>query len=41
MGVISSVGNDLQTYWKNLVDGVCGIDYVEDTILLCCLLPIA
>ena len=30
MGIISSVGNDIQTYWKNLVDGVCGIDYVED-----------
>ena len=30
MGIISSVGNDLDTYWKNLVDGVCGIDYVED-----------
>ncbi|MBR6883487.1 MAG: beta-ketoacyl-[Bacteroidales bacterium] len=30
MGIISSVGNDLETYWKNLVDGVCGIDYVED-----------
>ena len=30
MGIISSVGNDLNTYWKNLVDGVCGIDYVED-----------
>ena len=26
MGIISSVGNDLETYWKNLVDGVCGID---------------
>ena len=26
MGIISSVGNDIPTYWKNLVDGVCGID---------------
>ena len=30
MGVISSVGNDVDTFWKNLVDGVCGIDYVEE-----------
>ena len=30
MGVISSVGNDVDTYWKNLLDGVCGIDFVED-----------
>ena len=29
MGVISSVGNDIDTYWKNLVNGVCGIDFVE------------
>lgn len=29
LGVISSVGNDVQTFWKNLVDGVCGIDYIE------------
>lgn len=26
MGVISPVGNDLQTYWNNLVGGVCGIE---------------
>ncbi|MBQ3766673.1 MAG: beta-ketoacyl-ACP synthase II [Bacteroidales bacterium] len=30
MGIISSVGNDIDTYWKNLVNGVCGIDFVED-----------
>ena len=29
MGVISSIGNDVPTFWKNLVDGVCGIDYIE------------
>lgn len=28
MGVITPVGNDLQTYWKNLLDGVCGIDFI-------------
>ena len=27
-GVISPVGNDVQTYWKNLLDGVCGIDFI-------------
>ena len=29
MGVISCIGQDVETFWKNLVDGVCGIDYVE------------
>ena len=29
MGIISPVGNDLQTYWNNLIDGVCGIDYIK------------
>ena len=28
-GVISPIGNDVQTYWKNLLDGVCGIDYIK------------
>jgi 3-oxoacyl-[acyl-carrier-protein] synthase II len=30
MGIISCIGQDLDTYWKNLINGVCGIDYVED-----------
>ena len=30
MGVVSSVGNDVTTYWKNLIDGVCGIDFIEE-----------
>ena len=30
MGIISSVGNDIETYWKNLVAGVCGIDYIQN-----------
>ncbi|MBO4571892.1 MAG: beta-ketoacyl-ACP synthase II [Bacteroidales bacterium] len=30
MGIVSPVGNDLETYWKNLKEGVCGIDFVED-----------
>lgn len=27
-GVITPVGNDVKTYWKNLLDGVCGIDII-------------
>lgn len=30
MGVISPVGNDVATFWKNLRDGVCGIDFIND-----------
>lgn len=29
MGVVTPVGNDVDTYWKNLLDGVCGIDYIK------------
>ena len=29
MGVVSPVGNDIQTYWDNLMKGVCGIDYIK------------
>lgn len=25
LGVVSPVGNDVATFWKNLTDGVCGI----------------
>lgn len=28
-GVITPVGNDVQTYWKNLLDGACGIDFIR------------
>jgi 3-oxoacyl-[acyl-carrier-protein] synthase II len=28
MGVISPVGNDVNTYWKNILDAVCGIDFI-------------
>lgn len=28
-GVISPVGNGVATYWKNLLDGVCGIDFIS------------
>ncbi len=27
-GVISPVGNNVVDYWKNLLDGVCGIDFI-------------
>ena len=29
MGVITPVGNDVPTFWKNLVAGYCGIDYIH------------
>lgn len=28
-GVITPVGNDVHTYWNNLLDGVCGIDFIR------------
>lgn len=30
VGIISPVGNDIPTFWKNLIDGVCGIDYISE-----------
>ena len=30
MGVISSVGNDVQSFWNSLVNGVIGIDEISD-----------
>ncbi len=30
MGVISPVGNDVATFWKNLCEGYCGIDYITE-----------
>lgn len=30
MGVVSSVGNDLESFWSSLINGVCGIDYIEE-----------
>ena len=29
LGVLSCIGNDVDTFWRNLVNGVCGIDYIE------------
>ena len=28
MGVVSPIGNDVGTYWKNLLEGACGIDFI-------------
>lgn len=30
LGVISCVGNDVPTFWNNLVNGVCGIDKITE-----------
>ena len=30
LGVLSCIGNDVKTFWNNLVDGVCGIDYITE-----------
>lgn len=29
LGVVSPIGNDTETFWKNLCDGVCGIDFIS------------
>ncbi len=29
IGVISPVGNDIETFWKNLTAGVCGVDTIK------------
>ena len=30
LGVVSCVGNDVNTFWNNLIQGVCGIDYITE-----------
>lgn len=30
MGVVSSVGNDVATFWENLKKGVCGIELIDE-----------
>ena len=30
LGVISSVGNDIPTFWEHLKQGYCGIDYITE-----------
>lgn len=29
-GVITPVGNNVETFWKNILDGVCGIDFIKE-----------
>ena len=29
LGVISPVGNNINDFWNNLVDGYCGIDFIK------------
>lgn len=29
LGVISPVGNNVETYWKSLLEGTCGIDFIK------------
>lgn len=28
MGVVSPIGNDIQSFWQSLLDGKCGIDFI-------------
>jgi len=28
LGIVSLMGNDLETFWKHLVDGQCGVDKI-------------
>ncbi|MBQ0093701.1 MAG: beta-ketoacyl-ACP synthase II [Bacteroidales bacterium] len=30
LGIISCIGNDVKTFWGNLLDGVCGIDRITE-----------
>ena len=29
LGVVSAIGQDVTTYWNNLLNGVCGIDFIS------------
>ena len=29
MGVITPVGNDIDTFWNSITEGVCGIDRIK------------
>lgn len=29
LGVVSPVGNDINTFWQNLIQGYCGIDFIK------------
>lgn len=28
LGAVTPIGNDVKTFWQNLLDGVCGIDFI-------------
>ena len=28
-GIVCPIGNNIETFWKNLLDGVCGIDHIK------------
>ncbi len=30
MGIVSPLGNDINSYWENLRNGVCGIEFIEE-----------
>ncbi len=30
LGVLSCIGNNVNSFWRNLIDGVCGIDYISE-----------
>lgn len=30
MGAVTPLGNDVKTYWNNLLDGECGIDFIRN-----------
>ena len=30
LGVLSCIGQDINTFWNNLTGGVCGIDYITE-----------
>lgn len=30
LGVITPIGNDVQTYWNGLLEGRCGIDSIRE-----------
>lgn len=30
LGVISSIGNNVESFWNSLKEGVCGIDFIEE-----------
>ncbi|MCQ2146525.1 MAG: hypothetical protein MJZ16_03310 [Bacteroidales bacterium] len=30
LGAITPIGNDVETFWNNLINGVCGIDFITE-----------